>query len=240
NFNPNQPNVGIWGCDIKLKLVSYLDDQSTYIQPAEDLALAIGSIFLCRNLKLKRGALDKFRLPIDVVKGSIGRLVLTVLGTVLGSRPVKAAIDNIYLLAIPSSKKKFDPEDDERRKQATQMEKLENSKLLLSSTAGTPGNTSTEEAEKNESHREFLRFHPGDPSVTENKARALWSFAIAMTKHEVHQRAYKWTWDCFCQRRDDCKLYISLFQAAQLGTLGRFRKKAYLSITPTMQKALVG
>ncbi|MBW0583512.1 hypothetical protein O181_123227 [Austropuccinia psidii MF-1] len=31
------------------------------------------------------------------------------------------------------------------------MEKLENSKLLLSSTSGTPGNTSTEEAEKNES-----------------------------------------------------------------------------------------
>ncbi|MBW0562762.1 hypothetical protein O181_102477 [Austropuccinia psidii MF-1] len=48
--------------------------------------------------------------------------------------------------------------------------------------------------------REFLRFHLGDPSVT-------------------HQRAYKWTWDCFCQRRDDRKLYISLFKAAQLGTL---------------------
>ncbi|MBW0461247.1 hypothetical protein O181_000962 [Austropuccinia psidii MF-1] len=239
NFNPNQPNVGIWGCDIKLK-----------------------------NLKLKRGALD--------------------------NRPVKAAIDNIYLLAIPSSESKFDPEDDERRKQATKMEKLKNSELLLSSTAGTPGNTSNEEAEKNESfvaamtnkildnlqlriknvhpvsaegklllrkhptkdlakinyqltlvqlaflidadqyqdalscldlfhfytrRREFLRFHPGDPSVTENKARALWSFAIAATKHEVHQRAYKWTWDCFRQRRDDCKLYISLFKAAQLGTL---------------------
>ncbi|MBW0469311.1 hypothetical protein O181_009026, partial [Austropuccinia psidii MF-1] len=366
NFNPNQLNVGIWGGDIKLK-----------------------------NLKLKRGALDKFRLPIDVVEGSIGSLVLTVPWTALGSRPVKAAIDNIYLLAVPSSENKFDPEDDERRKQATKMEKLKNSELLLSSTAGTPGNTSIEEAEKNESfvaamtnkildnlqlriknvhvryedkisvsghpfsigltvaelsavstdenfresfivgskagvhkltsldslaiyfntdsislshlapeqfqkrftemisrsensdseastlpdhqyilkpvsgegklvlrkhptkdlakinyqltlselaflidadqyrdalscldlfhfytrRREFLRFHPGDPSVTENKARALWSFAIAATKHEVHQRAYKWTWDCFRQRRDDRKLYISLFQAAQLGTL---------------------
>ncbi|MBW0577771.1 hypothetical protein O181_117486 [Austropuccinia psidii MF-1] len=67
--------------------------------------------------------------------------------------------------------------------------------------------------------QEFLRFHPGDTSVTKNKARALWSFAIAATQHEVHQRAYKWTWDCFCQRKDDHKLYISLFQVAQLGTL---------------------
>ncbi|MBW0564410.1 hypothetical protein O181_104125, partial [Austropuccinia psidii MF-1] len=151
NFNPNQPNVGIWGCDIKLKLVSYLNAQSTYVQPAKDLALVIVSIFLCRNLKLKRGTLDKFWLPIDVVEGSIGSLVLTVPWTALGSQPVKAAIDNIYLLAIPSSKNKFDPEDDERRQKATKMEKLKNSKLLLSSTAGTPGNTSTEEAEKNES-----------------------------------------------------------------------------------------
>ncbi|MBW0562763.1 hypothetical protein O181_102478 [Austropuccinia psidii MF-1] len=116
NFNPNQLNVGIWGGDIRLK-----------------------------NLKLKRGALDKFRLPIDVVEGSIGSLVLTVPWTALGSRPLKAAIDNIYLLAIPSSKSKFDPEDDERHKQATKMEKLKNSELLLSSTAGTPGNISTDE-----------------------------------------------------------------------------------------------
>ncbi|MBW0527737.1 hypothetical protein O181_067452 [Austropuccinia psidii MF-1] len=115
NFNPNQPNVRIWGCDIKLK-----------------------------NLKLKRGALDKFRLPIDVVEGSIGSLVLTM------DYPW-SAIDNIYLLAIPSSENKFNPEDDERHKQATKMQKLKNSELLLSSTAGTPGNTSTEEAEKNES-----------------------------------------------------------------------------------------
>ncbi|MBW0474234.1 hypothetical protein O181_013949 [Austropuccinia psidii MF-1] len=49
NFNPNQLNVGIWGGDIELK-----------------------------NLKPKRGALDKFWFPIDVVEGSIGSLVLTV------------------------------------------------------------------------------------------------------------------------------------------------------------------
>ncbi|MBW0573786.1 hypothetical protein O181_113501, partial [Austropuccinia psidii MF-1] len=180
------------------------------------------------------------------------------LGANSSSRPVKAAIDNIYLLAIPSSKNKFDPEDDERRKQATQMEKLENSELLLSSTAGTPGNMSIEEAEKNElfvaavtnnildNHQLRIKnVHvcyedkisvPGHPfligltlaelsavSTGENfgtssivgsnagihkstsldslatryHAQALWSFAIAATKHEVHQRAYKCTWDCF-------------------------------------------
>ncbi|MBW0566230.1 hypothetical protein O181_105945 [Austropuccinia psidii MF-1] len=67
--------------------------------------------------------------------------------------------------------------------------------------------------------QELLRSHPGDTSAIKNKLRALWSFAIAATQHEVHQRAYKWTWDCFCQQRDDHKLYIRLFQVAQLGTL---------------------
>jgi len=31
-----------------------------------------------RNLKLKKGALDKFKLPVDVIEGSIGNLVLQV------------------------------------------------------------------------------------------------------------------------------------------------------------------
>ncbi|MBW0521070.1 hypothetical protein O181_060785 [Austropuccinia psidii MF-1] len=80
----------------------------------------------------------------------MGSLLLTVLWTALGSQPFEEAIDNIYLLAIPSSKNKFDPEDDERCKQANKMENLKNYELLLFFTTGTPGNTSTEEAEKNE------------------------------------------------------------------------------------------
>ncbi|KAI8446650.1 hypothetical protein BY996DRAFT_6544626 [Phakopsora pachyrhizi] len=62
------------------------------------------------NLKLKKGALDKFRLPIDVIEGSVGSLLLSLIirfyhysrWTALGS--------------------KFDLEEDEKRKQASKME----------------------------------------------------------------------------------------------------------------------
>jgi len=367
NFNPKQLNVGIWGGDIKLK-----------------------------DLKLKKGALDKFRLPVDVLDGSISSLVLTVPWTALGSRPVKAVIENIYLLAVPRSETNFDAEEDEKRKQASKMEKLKNSELLLSPTSA-PADTS-EEANKNESfvaamtnkildnlqlkiknvhiryedklsveghpfsigftlaelsavstdenwqesfivgsktgvhkltkldslaiyfntdsislanldspekfqeqftnmiarteaansdtkpnalpdhqyalkpvsgegklilrkhptkelakinceltfeelaflidadqyrdalscldlfhfytrHREYLRFRPSEQDMAENKAKALWTFALAVTKHEVHQRAYKSSWDYFRQRRDDRKTYIGFFKAVQQGAL---------------------
>jgi vacuolar protein sorting-associated protein 13A/C len=68
-------------------------------------------------------------------------------------------------------------------------------------------------------HREYLRFRPSEHDMTENKAKALWTFALAVTKHEVHQRAYKSSWDYLLQRRDDRKMYIKLFKAVQQGTL---------------------
>ncbi|KAH9459830.1 hypothetical protein Pst134EB_008053 [Puccinia striiformis f. sp. tritici] len=367
NFNPKQLNVGIWGGDIKLK-----------------------------DLKLKKGALDKFRLPVDVLDGSISSLVLTVPWTALGSRPVKAVIENIYLLAVPRSEDNFDAEEDEKRKQASKMEKLKNSELLLSPTAAATDNS--EEANKNESfvaamtnkildnlqlriknvhiryedklsvpghpfsigftlaelsavstdekwkesfivgsktgvhkltkldslaiyfntdsislanldspeqfqerftnmiartgasdsdakpnplpdhqyalkpvsgegklilrkhptnqlakincelsfeelaflidadqyrdalscldlfhfytrHREYLRFRPSERDMSVNRPKALWSFALAVTKHEVHQRAYKLSWDYLRQRRDDRKMYIGLFKAVQQAAL---------------------
>ncbi|KAI8450966.1 hypothetical protein BY996DRAFT_6432303 [Phakopsora pachyrhizi] len=363
NFNPKQLNVGIWGGDIKLK-----------------------------NLKLKKGALDKFRLPIDVIEGSVGSLLLSV------PRPVKATLDDIYLLAVPASESKFDLEEDEKRKQASKMEKLKNSELLLSSSASPhPLTTDTEEASKNESfmtamtnkildnlqlsiknvhiryedkvsvpghpfsvgftlaelsavstnenweesfivgpksgvhklitlnslaiyfntdsnslanlenpedfhqrfkeliaradslssknqpnlpdhqyvlkpvsgqgklinrkqptkdlaridcelkfselaflldadqyrdalscldlfhfytrHREFLRFRPSDEDFITNRSKALWIFALTATAHEVHDRAYKWSWDCFRRRRDQRKAYVVLYKAAQQGAL---------------------
>lgn len=370
NFNPKQLNVGIWGGDIKLK-----------------------------NLKLKRGALDKFRLPVDVVEGSIGSLVLTVPWTALGSRPVKAVIEDIYLLAVPASESKFDPQEDDRRKQASKMEKLKNSELLLTSPAGDPTspNSTQEESNKNESfvaamtnkildnlqlriknvhiryedkisvpghpfsvgltlaelsavstdenweesfligpktgvhkltkldslaiyfntdsvslanledpdlfqkkfteliprtqvstddsqphipdhqyvlkpvsgegklilrklptkelakidcelifselaflidadqyrdalscldlfhfytrHRDYLKFRPSEEEFKENKAKAQWEFVKRVTRHEVHEKAYKWSWDYFRQRRDDRKAYVQAYKAVQQGAI---------------------
>jgi len=62
-----------------------------------------------------------------------------------------------------------------------------------------------------------LRKHPTD--MAKKKAKASWTFALAVTKHEVYQRAYKSSWDYFRQRRDDRKTYIGLFKAVQQGTL---------------------
>lgn len=49
NLNTGQLNIGIWSGDVKL-----------------------------RNLKLKKEALDKFRLPVDVIEGYLGDLTLSI------------------------------------------------------------------------------------------------------------------------------------------------------------------
>ncbi|KIJ26914.1 hypothetical protein M422DRAFT_55307 [Sphaerobolus stellatus SS14] len=83
-----------------------------------------------QNLRLKRSALDKFRLPVDVLEGHLGRLSLTIPWTSLSSRPVEITIEDIYLLVSPASNTKIDPEDDERRAQAVKAERLKSSELL--------------------------------------------------------------------------------------------------------------
>lgn len=49
NLNTSQLNIGIWSGDVRLK-----------------------------NLKLKKEALDKFRLPVDVKEGYLGDLTLSI------------------------------------------------------------------------------------------------------------------------------------------------------------------
>ncbi|KAI8448974.1 hypothetical protein BY996DRAFT_6519621 [Phakopsora pachyrhizi] len=62
------------------------------------------------NLKLKKGALDKFRLPIDVIEGSVGSLLLSLI------------IRFYHYSRWPALGSKFDLEEDEKRKQASKME----------------------------------------------------------------------------------------------------------------------
>ncbi|EJU02006.1 hypothetical protein DACRYDRAFT_22408 [Dacryopinax primogenitus] len=101
NLNTSQMNFGIWSGEVKL-----------------------------RNLKLKREALDKFRLPVDVVEGYLGEFRLSVPWNNLRGKPVAVAIENVYLIAVPAAESKVDPEKDERREQAAKQEKLENAELL--------------------------------------------------------------------------------------------------------------
>ncbi|KAG9314366.1 N-terminal region of Chorein, a TM vesicle-mediated sorter-domain-containing protein [Chiua virens] len=83
-----------------------------------------------RNLRLKRGALDKFRLPVDVLEGYLGTFTLSLYWMNLGSRPVEILIEDVYLLVVPSSQADIDPEEEERRAQAAKQERLESADLL--------------------------------------------------------------------------------------------------------------
>jgi len=116
---------------------------------SKDLAVPLwGGDIRLKNLKLKKEALDKFRLPIDVKDGYIGNLTLSIPWTNLKGRPVKVNIDNVYLLATPNSPDaQYDPEEDERRKQAAKMEKLESAELL---TTKPSAGMSAEDEAKNE------------------------------------------------------------------------------------------
>lgn len=106
---------------------------------------SLGQLTL-RNLRLKRGALDKFRLPVDVLQGWYTHCSLTLakilslghLGTFtlslhwmnLGNQPVEILIEDVYLLVVPSPQTNVDPEEEEHRAQAAKQERLENAELF--------------------------------------------------------------------------------------------------------------
>ncbi|GAA5827080.1 hypothetical protein JCM11251_002234 [Rhodosporidiobolus azoricus] len=120
NLNTSQLNVGIWSGDVKL-----------------------------RNLRLKKEALDKFRLPVDVTEGYLGELTLSIPWSNLAGKPVRVLVENVYLLAVPTDSSKATPEEDAARAQAAKLEKLENAELLTAHQA-TSG-MSAEEEQKNQS-----------------------------------------------------------------------------------------
>ncbi|KAK9463382.1 uncharacterized protein V1516DRAFT_644614 [Lipomyces oligophaga] len=124
NFDPKQLNIGIWSGDVKL-----------------------------RKLELKREALDKFRLPIDVVEGYLGDLTLQIPWSNLKNKPVKVIIENVYVLAVPKANQEYDEAEEERRKQLLKMERLEDLELL---TQAQPDAISPEEQKKNQSFTESL------------------------------------------------------------------------------------
>ncbi|CAL1695807.1 unnamed protein product [Somion occarium] len=82
------------------------------------------------KLRLKKGALDKFRLPVDVVEGHLGKFTLSLHWLNLGNQPVEILIEDVYLLVVPSSESLYDPEEEERRMQEAKFERLENAELL--------------------------------------------------------------------------------------------------------------
>ncbi|KAJ8084001.1 Vacuolar protein sorting-associated protein 13A [Marasmius tenuissimus] len=83
-----------------------------------------------RKLKLKRGALDKFRLPVDVIEGHLGKFQLSLHWMNLGNQPVEILIEDVSLLVVPSMQSKYDPEEEEKRALAAKLERVENAELL--------------------------------------------------------------------------------------------------------------
>ncbi|KAG4305942.1 hypothetical protein PORY_000852 [Pneumocystis oryctolagi] len=101
NFDPKQLNIGIWKGDVKLK-----------------------------DLKLKKEALDIFKLPINVYEGFLGELVLQIPWSNLKNKPVKVIIENVFLLAFPQDNQEYNQEEEDRRIQNLKKEKLERAELL--------------------------------------------------------------------------------------------------------------
>jgi len=94
-----------------------------------NIAIWTGDVVL-RNLQLKKEALDKFNLPIDVLEGYLGELTLNIPWSNLKNKPVKVFINNVYLLAVPKAESEYDPKEDEIRAQQVKQEKLANADLL--------------------------------------------------------------------------------------------------------------
>lgn len=60
--------------------------------------------------------------------------------------------------------------------------------------------------------REYRPFRPTQALLEENRAKALWGFAIRAIKTEVHEKNRKFSWSYFAERRDDRKEYVKLFK----------------------------
>ncbi|KAG0050250.1 hypothetical protein BGZ83_004992 [Gryganskiella cystojenkinii] len=108
NLNVNQLNIAIWSGDVKLT-----------------------------NLRLKKDALDKFSLPVDVVEGYLGELTLSIPWSNLKNKPVKVYINNVYLLCVPKGESDYDADEEAARAQALKEDRLANAELL--STKPTTG-----------------------------------------------------------------------------------------------------
>ena len=67
---------------------------------------------------------------MEIVAGDIGNLSVSIPWTQLKTRPVKIAIEDVYVLARARPQGKVDPEEDARVEQATKQEKLKSAEAV--------------------------------------------------------------------------------------------------------------
>ncbi|RKO88856.1 N-terminal region of Chorein, a TM vesicle-mediated sorter-domain-containing protein, partial [Blyttiomyces helicus] len=99
-----------------------------YVDNLESKQLSIGlwqGDVVLHNLRLKKDALDKFDLPIDVLEGYLGDLTLSIPWSDLKNKPVKVKMNNVYLLAVPKADVDYDPDFEEERELRIKKERLD-------------------------------------------------------------------------------------------------------------------
>lgn len=117
-LNTSQLNIGIWSGDVTL-----------------------------RNLRLKRTALDKFQLPLDVKEGYLGRLTLSIPWSNLKSKSVRVLVENVSLIAAPRDvDAACEAGEEDARMQAVKLAKLAQSELLALP-ADKPGDENSQKTE---------------------------------------------------------------------------------------------
>ncbi|KAJ2892691.1 Vacuolar protein sorting-associated protein 13, partial [Coemansia aciculifera] len=82
------------------------------------------------KLRLKKDALDKLRLPVDIKEGWLGTLTISIPWSNLKGEPVRITIDNVYVLAAPRFQGDFDPEREHEREYKRKMRRLENDDIM--------------------------------------------------------------------------------------------------------------
>lgn len=92
------------------------------------------------------------KLPIDVVEGHIGELILQIPWSNLKGKPVKVRIEDVFVLAVPKLDQDYDEADTERRALEVKLNKLEKIEL----TGQVTTDISPEEALKQQSFTESL------------------------------------------------------------------------------------
>lgn len=107
-----------------------------------------------RDAMLTLQALDQLKLPIDVVEGHLGQLVLQIPWSNLKNKPVKVLIEDVFLLAVPKLNQDYDDEEQQRRNQAVKLSRLDD--LEIADKMSTSANLSPEEIRKNQSFTDSL------------------------------------------------------------------------------------
>ncbi|KAI0689598.1 N-terminal region of Chorein, a TM vesicle-mediated sorter-domain-containing protein [Cytidiella melzeri] len=87
--------------------------------------------FTLHNLRLKRGPLEKFLLPVEFIKGHLGTFSLSLNWQNFGNEAIRVVVEDVYLLVVPPSDAGFNAAEEQRKAQATKLERLRLAELLL-------------------------------------------------------------------------------------------------------------